>query len=117
MQDFTPNPPRLRRGMIVCMTGAHPGLTRDSLVAATEKHGVEWKKSMSALVDVLVSADPTSQSGKARKARALGRPIASYDWLLNGLNDLQCRDRSRETHEVRMSQLPAQAPALESQRS
>ena len=74
-------------GMTICMTGGCPSLTRDSLRAASEDAGFIVKRNVSSLVDVLVAADPTSQSGKARKARQLGIPIASYGWLIRRLGD------------------------------
>ncbi len=76
------------------MTGGHPTRTRDSLVADAAELGVAWKRSVSPKVAVLICADPASQSGKARRARELGLPIVPYDWLLQGLEELQRRNRS-----------------------
>lgn len=79
---------RKPRGVLtICMTGACPSYTRDSLWAASEAAGFIVKKNMSSLVDVLVAAEPTSQSGKAIKARQLGAPIHSYEWLMRRLSD------------------------------
>ena len=74
-------------GMTICMTGGCPPLTRDSLRAASEDAGFTVKTHVSTLVDVLVAADPTSQSCAARKARQLGIPIAPYEWLMRRLGD------------------------------
>ena len=68
----------IRGGFTICMTDASPSLTRDSLWSASEEAGFTVKKNVSSLVDVLVAADPTSQSGEAREARQLGnrdRPL------------------------------------------
>lgn len=89
MHDFTPNPPKLRRGMAISMTGPYPALTRESLKAHLAEHGVEWKQNMSAIVDVLVCDDSTSQTGKARKARELGKPVVPYSWLMAGTEELR----------------------------
>lgn len=94
MNDYSTDPPALRPGMVVCMTGAESSRTRDSLFAWAEACGVECKKNMTSLVEVLVSADPTSQSGKAREARALGRPVVPYSWLTDGLYRLESRNES-----------------------
>ncbi len=74
-------------GMTICMTGGCPSLTRDSLLAASEDAGFIVKKHVSSLVDVLVAGDPTSPSGAVQKARQLGIPIASYEWLVRRLGD------------------------------
>ena len=72
-------------GITICMTGGCPSLIRDSLWPASEDAGFIVKKNMSSLVDVLVAADLTSQTGKARKARQLGIPIVPYEWLMRRL--------------------------------
>jgi len=101
MHDFTPNPPTLRRGMTISMTGEYPQLTRNSLVAAAAEHGIVWKKNMSAIVDVLVCDDSTSQTGKARKARQLGKPVVPYSWLMSGIEELRRENRMRRSTDAR----------------
>ncbi len=111
MHDFTPNPPKLQRGMTISMTGAWPDLTRDSLVAAAAEHGIVWKKNMSAIVDVLVCEEPTSQSGKARKARQLGNPVVPYSWLMNGMEQLRRESRMRRSTDARQGHIDGHASA------
>ncbi len=69
---------KLRPGTTVCFTGAlqcsHGGqlLTRERARALALAAGLDVVKNVSGRCDVLVLADPLSQSGKARRARDLG---------------------------------------------
>lgn len=75
---------QFRLGMTVCFTG-DSRIPRAELEQAASAAGLEVKSSMSKKVDVLVAADPASQSGKAAKARQLGRPVTEYEPLIEFL--------------------------------
>jgi DNA polymerase-3 subunit epsilon len=66
----------LARGMSVCFTGTME-FERDDMQAIAAKAGLVVKSNVSGKLDVLVIADPSSQSGKARKARQLGVRLVS----------------------------------------
>lgn len=71
-------------GMTFCMTGKGP-FNRQQLQLAIEKKG-GTVRSMSKSVNYLVTADPNSQTGKAKKARGYNIPIISYEELMEMLN-------------------------------
>jgi DNA polymerase III subunit epsilon len=66
----------LAPGMTVCFTGAME-YEREEMQAIAAAAGLVVKTGVSGKLDVLVIADPDSQSGKARKARALGTRLVS----------------------------------------
>lgn len=65
-------------GKRVCVSGAVPGLNRNEANEAVERLGGISASSVSAKTDLLVT-DPTSTTGKAKKARELGVEIMSPD--------------------------------------
>ena len=84
----------LPEGAVVCFTGAlewtlgGTTITRERARALAEAAGLETVNSVTRKCEVLVVADPHSQSAKARKARELGvRVIAeSAFWPLIGVD-------------------------------
>ena len=84
----------LRPGAVVCFTGAlectlgGTTITRERARALAEAAGLETVNSVTRKCEVLVVADPHSQSAKARKARELGvRVIAeSAFWPMIGID-------------------------------
>jgi ATP-dependent Lhr-like helicase len=68
-------------GRSVCFTGALVGklngssITRDQAQAMAQQAGLVIKANVSKGLDLLVVADPDSQSGKAKKARELGTRV------------------------------------------
>ena len=68
-------------GLSVCFTGALFGrinselITRDEAHRLAEEAGLVIRKNVSKGLDLLVVADPDSQSGKARRARELGTRV------------------------------------------
>lgn len=79
---------QLAAGMRVCFTGAatYPDATelpRDVLHQCAADLGLEPTNSVTkSACDLLVAADPSSQSGKAGKARRYGIPVAHVDDFL-----------------------------------
>ena len=71
------------RGKVFCLTG-NGTVKRDVLVKMIEQNG-GYVKGMSKNVDVLVTADPNSNSGKAKKARQYGTDVIGYDDLMEML--------------------------------
>ena len=69
----------------VCFTGAGP-MGRKELTALAEKKGWEVASSVTAKLNVLVCADPSSNSSKMQKARKNGTKIISYEEFIEGLN-------------------------------
>ena len=86
--------PPLRAGAIVCFTGAlectfdGEPITRERAQALAEAAGLTTVKTVTRRCELLVVADPHSQSAKARKARELGvRVIAeSAFWPMIGVD-------------------------------
>lgn len=84
----------LRPGAVVCFTGAlectlgGTTITRERARALAEAAGLETVNSVTRKCEVLVVADPHSQSAKARKAREIGvRVIAeSAFWPMIGVD-------------------------------
>lgn len=79
-----------RADMRICFTGSAvlPGvpITRDFLEATAAQAGMQPVRSVTKKnCDVLVAADASSQSGKARKARQYGMPVASVEEFLSAL--------------------------------
>ncbi len=80
-------------GRSVCFTGALVGtmkgqsITRNYAASLAEEHGMVVKASVSQNLDYLVTADPDSQSGKAKQARAYGVTILaeSVFWSMMGV--------------------------------
>lgn len=75
-------------GTTVCFTGAVDAtiqgrpITREDLSEAAEDRGMILKSGVSKKLNLLVTADPHSLSGKARKARDLGTRIITVDSFL-----------------------------------
>jgi DNA ligase (NAD+) len=68
-------------GMIFSMTGKLP-MKRDLLVKLIESHGGIWKNSVTMKTDYLVTNNPGSTSGKAKKAAKYGTRVISFDDLM-----------------------------------
>lgn len=68
------------RGQTFCLTG-NGEIKRDVLVKMIESNG-GYVKGMSKKVDYLVTNDPNSQTGKAKKCREYGKPVISYEDLM-----------------------------------
>lgn len=65
----------LDRGLRVVFTGEHPNLDRADLVAHAICLGLEVQGGVTKNTDLLVAADPDTNSGKAGKARRYGIPV------------------------------------------
>lgn len=76
-------------GVTVCFTGEVDAtvdgraLTRADLKEAATSRGMVPKSGVSKKLNLLVTADPHSLSGKARKARELGTRILTVDSFLS----------------------------------
>lgn len=79
-------PARLSVGMRVCFTGtatiSGSATRRDRLEGLAEAFGLTVVAGVTRTCDLLVAADPLSQSGKAAKARDYGTPIISTEDFL-----------------------------------
>lgn len=79
----------LLAGMRVCFTGTSTvdgePMRRDVLEGLAENHWLVTVANVSRRCDVLVAADPLSQSGKANKARTYSIPIISTEDFLGAL--------------------------------
>jgi DNA polymerase-3 subunit epsilon len=80
-------------GLSVCFTGQTSGPTgepirRSEASELAESHGLTVQKSVTKKLDLLVVADPDTQSSKARKARSYGTRIvaASVFWQKIGVS-------------------------------
>lgn len=62
-------------GLRVVFTGDHPRFERSDLVAHAGSLGLEVQSGVTKKTDLLVAADPESNSGKAAKARRYGIPV------------------------------------------
>lgn len=62
-------------GLRVVFTGDRPDHPREGLVAHARRLGLEVLGGVTKSTDVLVAADPESNSGKAGKARRYGIPV------------------------------------------
>jgi DNA ligase (NAD+) len=70
------------KGMSVCMTG----FRNAEMMTAIEEAGGTVKSSVSKTLNYLVAKDPTSQSGKAKKARTQGTQVIGIDEMWNILS-------------------------------
>lgn len=68
----------LEPGDKVVFTGEAPGTSREELTRDAEALGLKVTSSVSRRTKVVVSADPDSISGKARKARECGVPVIGF---------------------------------------
>lgn len=66
---------RIDPGISVVFTGEHLTIERSTLVAHAQQLGMSVANGMSKKIDLLVAADPDSNSGKAKKARQYGIPV------------------------------------------
>ncbi|MDV6012544.1 AAA family ATPase [Haloechinothrix sp. LS1_15] len=87
--QITPTP-----GMRVCFTGSPPSgaehahLSKEHLRRAAEAAGLRETANVSKTkCDLVVANDPSSMSGKARKARELGKPILAAAEFLSMLEE------------------------------
>jgi len=77
----SPQKPDQLKGLTVCFTGEFMGqlggqvITRDLAERLAMEAGLFVRKSVTKQLDLLVAADPATQSGKARKARGYGTRI------------------------------------------
>lgn len=62
---------------VVC-TGTCPGLTRWELEQHLRQRGIALQDRVTAETDVVVCADPTSNTSKLKAAREKGVPILNY---------------------------------------
>ena len=65
----------LVEGMRLCITGEVPGSSKEELAAALRRAGFVVEDSVTKRTELVLAADPSSQSGKAEKARRYGIPI------------------------------------------
>lgn len=72
------------QGKLFTLTGKSD-INRNDLTKMIMSHG-GMVKGISKKIDFLVTDDPESQTGKAKKARTYGTKIISYDELLNIIN-------------------------------
>jgi len=68
----------LQGGHKVVFTGDAPDMDREELKAEAKARGLRVTSAVSGKTNLLVTADPDSLSGKARRARELGIPIVDY---------------------------------------
>ncbi len=67
----------LEGGMLLCITGEPPGISKQDLATRLQRAGFLVEGSVTKRTDLLVAADASSQSGKAEKARRYGIPIVA----------------------------------------
>lgn len=68
----------LQKGHKIVFTGDAPGMERAELKEEAKARGLRVTSAVSGKTNLLVTADPDSLSGKARRARELGIPIVDY---------------------------------------
>ena len=66
---------RCHRGLTVAFTGNHPTYSREALEAHAERMGMTIGGGVTKKTDLLVAADPNSESGNATKAHRYGVPV------------------------------------------
>jgi DNA polymerase-3 subunit epsilon len=67
----------LESGMRLCITGDGEGTSREDLSDRLRREGFIVEDSVTKRTDLLIASDPSSQSGKAEKARRYGIPIVA----------------------------------------
>lgn len=72
----------------VVFTGDAPGVSRRELERESREAGLRVTGSVSRVTRLLVAADPDSISGKARRARERGGPIADVDTFVRMLGSM-----------------------------
>lgn len=80
----------LKHGDAVVFTGDAPGVERADLEFQARARGLRVTGSVSCKTSLVVTADPDSISGKARKARDLGVPIVDYTTYQVMLDSISC---------------------------
>lgn len=70
---------KLTEGLRVVFTGDHPELPREDLVDHALGLGLEVQKGVTKATELLVAADPASNSGKATKARRYGATVVGAE--------------------------------------
>lgn len=66
-------------GMRIVFTGGHPKLTRSELTGHAAALGLEVQSNVTKKTDLLIAADPESNSGKTATARRYGVPVVDAD--------------------------------------
>lgn len=94
-----PSQTSIASGINICMTGEYH-VPRGELVDMAEAYGLTVKSGVSKKVDVLVCNDPTSQSGKAKKARELGINVMHYDDFVAAISGEQPQNPVPENNPV-----------------
>ncbi|KFZ26575.1 MAG: DNA ligase [Candidatus Izimaplasma bacterium HR2] len=69
------------KGKTFCLTG-DGAIKRSELIKIIESNG-GFVKGVSRRIDYLVTSDPNSNSGKSKKAREYGKPVISYEDLMD----------------------------------
>ncbi len=70
-------------GMRLCITGDVEGSSKEDLARVLRRAGFEVEDSVTKRTDLLIAADPSSQSGKAEKARRYGIPIVATSAMMS----------------------------------
>ena len=71
------------KDLAICVTGAIPGHTRDSIGAYLAGFGAKVTSGVSKNTDILLCGDPAATSSKIRNAKTLGIPVFTLDQLQN----------------------------------
>ena len=79
----------LEAGDTVVFTGEALGIERADLKYQAKSLGLRVTSAVSGRTSLLITADPDSISGKARKAREVGTPIVDYPTYFNMLDSIQ----------------------------
>lgn len=75
----------IEAGMSVVFTGEHPSLARDNLAQIIEARGLRIQDGVTRSTSIVAASDPSSNSGKAAKARRYGVPIVDVRDLAEAL--------------------------------